>query len=306
MATLAAYDARMSDIKKESLDLADFAYQRLAKRLEGMSDEEYFWEPVPDCWTIRPNGDGTFTGDGGFVFDATPPVTTIAWRLSHICDCLSADRCATLLGLDPTPGAHVQVLQTASADEAIAVVARSFDTWRGYVDAVDADTLWEACGPAAGIYAEYSRASFVLHIIDELIHHGAEVGVLRDLYRAQHEQRDPFVAAILRGDSEAAAAMKAANPDIVSRTDSELMLLAAETGRWEALRLIADLGFPVDGATGRTALHHAAAAGSLDGVKVLLELGADATRKDDTYQSTALGWAEYMHRDDVAAYLRSL
>src|SRR5438094_144582 len=120
MATMVAYDAGMSDIKKESLDLADFAYQRLATRLEGMTDEEYFWEPAPDCWTIRRNGDGTFRGDGGLIFEATPPVTTIAWRLSHIVDCLTADRCATLVGLEPKAGAHVQVLQAATADDAIA------------------------------------------------------------------------------------------------------------------------------------------------------------------------------------------
>jgi hypothetical protein len=40
-------------------------------------------------------------------------------------------------------------------------------------------------GDVAGPYAEYDGTSFALHILDELIHHGAEVGVLRDLYRAQ-------------------------------------------------------------------------------------------------------------------------
>ena len=297
----------MPDIKKESLDLADFAYQRLAKRLEGLTDDEYFWEPVPDCWTIRRNGDGIYRGNGGLIFEATPPVTTIAWRLSHIIDCLTADRCATLVGLEPTPGAHVEVLQASTASDAIEILARGFETWRGYVDAVEASTLWEKCGPAAGIYAEYTRASFVLHIIDELIHHAAEIGVLRDLYRAQHDERDPFVAACLRGDREMVDSMK--SPDVVAKAlvnEPDMMLVAAETGRWSALRLIAELGFAIDGTKGRTALHHAAGAGSMEGVQTLLELGADASLKDDTYQSTPLGWAEYMGRTEVAAYLRSL
>ena len=296
----------MSDIKKESLDLADFAYRRLAKRLEGMTDEEYFWEPVDGCWTIRPNGDGTFSGDGGLVFEATPPVTTIAWRLSHIVDCLTADRCATLLGIEPKPGAHVPVLQAATATEAIAALASGFETWRGYVDAVDASTLWEPCGPMAGFYAEYSRASFVLHIVDELIHHAAEIGVLRDLYRAQNDAREPLVAACLRGDADT---VRAADPSAVAKTIADhpdLMLEAAETGQWNALPLIAELGFPVDGTKSRTALHHAAGAGSLHAVRLLLDLGADVNKKDDTYHATPLGWAEYFQRTEVADYLRPL
>jgi hypothetical protein len=296
----------VSDIKKEALDLADFAYERLAKRLEGLTDEEYAWEPVPDCWTIRPNGDGTFTGDGGVVFTATPPVTTISWRLSHIVDCLTAERCAYLLGLEPEPGASVPVLQTESATEAVAALQRGFEVWRGYVSAVDEATLWEPCGPRAGFYAEDSRASFVLHIIDELIHHGAEIGVLRDLYRAQRDEREPFIAALLRGDAET---VRAADPAVVAEALAEhpdLMREASELGRWHALGLIAELGFPVDGTGARTALHHAAGAGSLDAVRLLLDLGADVNKRDDIYHSTPLGWAEYMQRHEMTEFLRSL
>ena len=36
----------------------------------------------------------------------------------------------------------------------------------------------------AGPYAESERIGFVIHIMDELIHHAAEVGVIRDLYAA--------------------------------------------------------------------------------------------------------------------------
>jgi len=38
-------------------------------------------------------------------------------------------------------------------------------------------------GPVAGPFAGDDKASFVLHQLDEQIHHGAELGVLRDLYR---------------------------------------------------------------------------------------------------------------------------
>jgi predicted pyridoxine 5'-phosphate oxidase superfamily flavin-nucleotide-binding protein len=36
----------------------DTAYERLAARLDGLTDEEYLWRPVPDVWTIRAGAGG--------------------------------------------------------------------------------------------------------------------------------------------------------------------------------------------------------------------------------------------------------
>ena len=65
--------------------------QQLRPRLDGLTDDEYFWEPLPDSWSIRRRGESTTPlaiGPGDFVMDfAMPPhdpepVTTIAWRLA--------------------------------------------------------------------------------------------------------------------------------------------------------------------------------------------------------------------------------
>jgi hypothetical protein len=42
------------------------------------------------------------------------------------------------------------------------------------------------CGkPAAfGLYADSNTLDLALHVLDELVHHAAEVGVLRDLWAA--------------------------------------------------------------------------------------------------------------------------
>jgi len=42
--------------------------------------------------------------------------------------------------------------------------------------------LSRPCGPAEGPYARLSMAALVLHIHREVIHHGAEICLLRDLY----------------------------------------------------------------------------------------------------------------------------
>ena len=50
---------------------------------------------------------------------------------------------------------------------------------------LDAAALARPCGPAEGPFAAYPMAALVLHINREVIHHGAEVALLRDLYRAR-------------------------------------------------------------------------------------------------------------------------
>ena len=47
--------------------------------------------------------------------------------------------------------------------------------------------LAEPCGPAEGPCAEAPAAALVLHINRELIHHGAEIALLRDLYAHRND-----------------------------------------------------------------------------------------------------------------------
>src|ERR1700722_6517655 len=41
------------------------SYERLVGRLEGLTDAEYFWEPVDGCWSLREGADGRWRLDGG-------------------------------------------------------------------------------------------------------------------------------------------------------------------------------------------------------------------------------------------------
>jgi hypothetical protein len=84
------------------------------------------------------------------------------------------------------------------------------------------------------------------------------------------------------------------------------MIRAAETGRPEAVRLLAVLGFDVNAVRRITALHQAAWAGDLDMVRLLLELGADPTLLDQSFNATPLGWARHNQQHEVAAYLEAL
>jgi hypothetical protein len=175
----------LEHIKQDLLDLADFAYGRLRGRLRGLGDEEYLWEPADGCWSVRPVGDGTFRLDGADGPIEPAPLTTIAWRMCHLIDLLAGRRNATWIGVEPT-GALDRTGEPGTADEAVEQLERAYALFRTHVAAVDASTLATAMGEVAGFYAGSSRVSFILHELDELIHHAAEVAVLRDLFRATH------------------------------------------------------------------------------------------------------------------------
>ena len=53
---------------------------QLRPRLDGLTDDEYFWCPVPNCWTVHPGGSIDFA----YPQPEPAPFTTIAWRLAHV------------------------------------------------------------------------------------------------------------------------------------------------------------------------------------------------------------------------------
>jgi hypothetical protein len=297
----------MPDMKKELLDVVGQAYDvRLKPRLEGLTDEEYFWEPVPDCWTVHRNDDGTYRADWGFIFDEIPPFTTIAWRMRHLIDCYGSRRAAIWLGLEERPN-PLERGTPGTASDAVNMLAEAHEIFVGYIDAISEDALLTQIGPVGGQYAEYTKLSLLLHQIDEIVHHGAEVSLLRDLYRAQRRDEDPFVLACFSADRAAVEDMRRQDAGIVDRMRAEhpdLMLRAAETGRWDAIPLLVELGFPVDGPNGRGPVHHTAGTGNMELTRLLVDAGADLEAKDPMYQSTPLGWAEWFHQSEVVEFLR--
>ena len=160
----------------------DFYWEHsLHPRLAGLTDDEYFWEPVPGCWSIRQIGDGSYAGDWAWPPPEPPPFTTIAWRLAHIAGPVLGFRASSHFG---DGSLRLETMRwPGSAAEALALLESSYAAWKSGVDALDEDALARPVGPAEGPFAEYPMASLILHINREVIHHGAEVALLRDLYR---------------------------------------------------------------------------------------------------------------------------
>jgi hypothetical protein len=88
----------MANVRADLIALSDYVYERTRDRLDGLTDTEYFWEPVPNCWTIRPAGSGKYQADDSHS-PGIPPFTTIAWRLWHLVECYGGIRNPQWLGI---------------------------------------------------------------------------------------------------------------------------------------------------------------------------------------------------------------
>ena len=167
----------MSELTTQLADQLDYHWtNHLRPRLEGLTDEEYFWQPVPDCWTVHPDGAIDFV----YPEPQPAPFTTIAWRLAHVIVGVLAMRNHSHFG---GPPADYETWQYATdAASALRQLDEQYRKWIDGVRALSDDDLHRPCGPAEGPYADYPFIALVLHINREVIHHGAEIACIRDLY----------------------------------------------------------------------------------------------------------------------------
>ena len=167
----------MSDVTIQLADQLDYHWtNQLRPRLDGLTDDEYFWQPVADCWTVHPDGGIDFV----FPEPQPAPFTTIAWRLAHVIVGVFAMRNYSHFG---GPPADYQSWSYATdAKTALRQLDDAYANWIAGVRGLDAQDLPRPIGPSEGPWAEHAMSELILHINREAIHHGAEIACIRDLY----------------------------------------------------------------------------------------------------------------------------
>lgn len=165
-----------------TLGLLEYVWPRIRGRLDTVTDDEYLWEPVPGCWSVRRTGPHRWEIEQEDPPPEPPPVTTIAWRTWHVAsECLGGFAQA-LFGQHPLRLEENEWYPTAEA-----ALRAMDDAWAGFAAGsrdLDDAAMAAELGPAFGPWAESSKADALLHVADEIIHHGAEIALLRDLYTA--------------------------------------------------------------------------------------------------------------------------
>jgi len=164
-------------ITEHLVDQLDWHWHtQLRPRLNGLTDAEYLWQPVPGCWTVHPDGSVDFSHPA----PEPTPVTTIAWRLAHVIVGVLAVRNHHHFG-----GPPADYQSWPYATDAATALNQLDSAYRNWVDGVGGltdDQLSVPVGPAEGPWAHKPMFDLILHINREVIHHGAEIACLRDLY----------------------------------------------------------------------------------------------------------------------------
>ena len=172
--------------------LDDHFTRQARPRLAGLSDAEYFWEPV-DGWNLRRKtratpaeafGGGDFTMDYVHPEPVPAPFTTIAWRLNHILVGILGTRGARHFGGPPVSYESYAYAETAA--EALRRLDESYARWVDGIRTLGDEQLTALCGEKEPMFSEAPMAALVLHINREMIHHLAEIALLRDLYAHEH------------------------------------------------------------------------------------------------------------------------
>ena len=180
------------DVREEVIDQLEWHWSnQLRPRLDGLTDDECWWEPVEGCWSVRPRseargaqaaGAGSLVIDWDYPVPSRPPVTTIAWRLGHLAVGAFGMRASAHFGDGSLNYATVEWPSTAR--EMLALLDEHHEAWTRGLRSFGAEDLARPVGPAEGPFADRTYAALALHLNREAIHHGAEVALLRDLYRA--------------------------------------------------------------------------------------------------------------------------
>jgi DinB superfamily len=160
-----------------------------------LTDDEYFWEAAPNCWSLRPRGQSASrepvgTGDWLLDLDSRPlqpaPFTTIAWRMCHIC-------VSPLVRYDYTFGSHSLSLETitwpATARDAFDFVKASHMQWRTALEGLTTSELDQVgrCQNPDGLDQQVRLIDLLGWTNVEFVHHAAEIACVRDLYTASRD-----------------------------------------------------------------------------------------------------------------------
>jgi hypothetical protein len=170
-------------VTRDVLAIFEGVRYRLFERLEGLTDAEYLWEPVGDSLSIRPGDDGVFRVDELFpqsVPGMPDPVTTIAWRIWHIGNlCL---RGYVIYFFEDVPDLGDRHEWPGTAKEGVQALAEDWERFISRIAALGDKRLLAPTRIGPDYWADETYLKLALHALDEVAHHGGEIGLLRDLY----------------------------------------------------------------------------------------------------------------------------
>jgi hypothetical protein len=154
------------------------SWDNLQRLLAGISDQEFFWEPVPNCWRIYQAEHGTWMYDYQIPQPQPSPLTTIGWRLVHIASCKIM---YYEYAFGPGKLTFPELVIPHTAADAVRWLEHGHTLLTTALAQCTDSTLEQPARTNWGELLPTWRIFWIM--ISHDIQHGAEIGCLRDLYR---------------------------------------------------------------------------------------------------------------------------
>lgn len=159
----------------------DESWDALSNWVEGITDKEYFWKPVQNCWTVHLNNEDQWIVDYETPEPDPPPFTTIAWKLVHLASCKIMYH-EYAFGEAKLTWDDLQIPHNST--NAVSWLGEAHYQLRKELDHLEESDLEEMRPTNWGDTWQIWRIFWAMICHD--LHHGAEIGCLRDLYRLTH------------------------------------------------------------------------------------------------------------------------
>jgi hypothetical protein len=163
----------------------DYVVEVLTDRLEGLTDDEYLWQPAPSAWTVRPpvepGGRPLPDAEVWAPTGGSAPPRTIAWSMGHL-GAGVAERADWLVGTHSKTNEDYRWPLTAA--EGIGFMLDGLAQWRNGLETMtdnDLDTVGRSAYPG-GLDPTLPLIEIVWWVNKELIYHAGEIWLMRDLY----------------------------------------------------------------------------------------------------------------------------
>lgn len=160
------------------------AWDGLSRSLVGITDNEFYWQPVQNCWTVHQDERGTWIMDYAEPEPDPPPFTTIGWRIVHTAACkwmyYEYAFGQAKLDWDDLDIPH-------NAEGAFAWLESGHRKLMQELERLTDDDLNELRRTNWG--EEWPTWRIFWAMIYHDLHHGAEMSCLRDLYESMNNEK---------------------------------------------------------------------------------------------------------------------
>jgi uncharacterized damage-inducible protein DinB len=149
----------------------DQASRRLFQSIEGLTEAEYRWEPVPGALTLKNLWPQPESG-----------ISTIEWKLPHVAAWKM--RYASFLFGDGSHTFH-EILACGRMEETVAYLTRAVETMRAGIEGLSDHMLKEVRPTGwSGTRARAPLLPSLNWMIQHDVYHAGQIRTLRGLYRA--------------------------------------------------------------------------------------------------------------------------